>query len=426
MRAALWFLALFAVATAIALFAGNNQGTITVFWPPHRIDLSLNLVVLLLAALFVLLHWALIALSALFSLPVQARRWRLQHQERAMHLALLDALSHLMAGRFIRARKAAQTALARESALAGSGEILPYAGRVRAISHLLAAQSAQALQDREGRESEFRAAFEQASQGDAQETREGLQLRAARWAIDDRDAKAALQWLDELPQGASRRTIALRLQLEAAQLAGQTGLALETGRLLAKHRAFSPAAAAGILRGLALQSLHEAHDPDQLQTVWQQLDVTEQGMPQVAIAAAQKMLALGGDASVARLWLLGPWELLASGGSAKLDTGSRDTLVFALAQSFALATGAPDAVWLARVEKAQMANPADAGLQYLAGMTCMRLQLWGKAQQLLKVSAPRLSERTVARSAWAALAELAEQRGDADAAMQAWKMAAAA
>ena len=107
MRVALWFLALFALAVAVALFAGNNQGTITLFWPPYRVDLSLNLVLLLLAALFLLLHVALRTLAALFAIPAQARRWRLQHRERAMHVALLDALSHLMAGRFIRARKAA-------------------------------------------------------------------------------------------------------------------------------------------------------------------------------------------------------------------------------------------------------------------------------------------------------------------------------
>ena len=48
MRAALWFLALFGAAVAVALFVGNNQGTVTVFWAPYRIDLSLNLVLLLL------------------------------------------------------------------------------------------------------------------------------------------------------------------------------------------------------------------------------------------------------------------------------------------------------------------------------------------------------------------------------------------
>ena len=107
MRAALWFLGLFGVAAAIALFAGNNQGTITLFWPPYRVDLSLNLVLLLLALLFFTLHVALRTLAALFAMPGLARRWRIQHQERTIHLTLIDALSHLIAGRFVRARKAA-------------------------------------------------------------------------------------------------------------------------------------------------------------------------------------------------------------------------------------------------------------------------------------------------------------------------------
>ena len=76
MRAALWLVGLFAAAVALALFAGDNEGTVTVFWPPHRVDLSVNLALLLLVGLFVLLHLALRALSAVFELPRQARRWR--------------------------------------------------------------------------------------------------------------------------------------------------------------------------------------------------------------------------------------------------------------------------------------------------------------------------------------------------------------
>src|SRR4051812_10718873 len=108
MRAALWLLALFAMAVAVALFAGNNQGTVTVFWPPYRVDLSLNLVLLLLLAAFLFLHAVLGALAALFDLPKQALRWRTQQKERAMHASLLDALSHNLAGRFLRARKSAE------------------------------------------------------------------------------------------------------------------------------------------------------------------------------------------------------------------------------------------------------------------------------------------------------------------------------
>ena len=342
-----------------------------------------------------------------------------------MHVALLDALSHLMAGRFIRARKAAEVVLARERAMTRSGETLVYSGRLRALSHLLAAESSQALQDKAAREAHFRHALEQASRRDAQETREGVQLRAARWALEDRDAQGALQWLDELPQGASRRTIALRLRLRAARMARQPLLALETARLLTKHRAFSEVAAQGILRGLALELVLTAHDPDQLQTVWKQLDAAERVLPEVAIQAGNRMLKLSGDVELARAWLLPVWERMVAHPGA-LTKVQRISFIRVLESGFALASGVSEAAWLTRIEQAQMANPGDSALQYLAGITCMRLQLWGKAQQLLKQSLSGLQDAGLERNVWQALAELAERRGDVAASTQAWQNAAKA
>jgi HemY protein len=74
MRAALWLVALFGVAVAVALLAGNNHAVVTLFWPPYRVDLSFNLLLLVLVGAFALLHFALKALSAVASLPRQARR----------------------------------------------------------------------------------------------------------------------------------------------------------------------------------------------------------------------------------------------------------------------------------------------------------------------------------------------------------------
>src|SRR5688500_2265342 len=121
MRAALWLLVLFGIAVAGALFAGNNQGSVTLFWPPYRIDLSLNMVVLLLVGSFFIVYTAVGAMNALFDLPRQALRWRTQQKERAMHASLLDALSHLLAGRYIRARKSAEGVLDQEGSLTASG-----------------------------------------------------------------------------------------------------------------------------------------------------------------------------------------------------------------------------------------------------------------------------------------------------------------
>ncbi|MBS0342295.1 MAG: heme biosynthesis protein HemY [Proteobacteria bacterium] len=424
MRAALWLLALFGIAAAVALFAGNNQGTITVFWPPWRVDLSLNLVLLGLAALFVALHLALRGLSALFSLPKQARQWRMQQKERALHASLLDAVAQQLAGRFSRAGKAAQAALAQERALAGLDARLPQALQVRTMAHLLGAESAHALQDRASRDAHLQHALNEAATAGSQlspETREGAQLRAALWALHDRDATTALARLKELPHGAQRRTLALRLRLKAARLDRRTLDALETARLLAKHRAFSPTAAQSIVRGLATDLLSEAHDASQLLRAWADLEADEREMPEVAIHAAQRQVLLRGDLGVARGWLLPIWERMVSQPSS-LGDGLRVRLVRVLEAGL----DSVDADWLARIETAQRNNPRDANLQYLAGMACMKRQLWGKAQQLLTQAGLGLQDPGLHRQAWQALARLAEQRGDQEQAAAAWKRAAEA
>jgi len=427
MRAALWLLALFGVAVAVALFAGNNQAVVTIFWPPHRVDISFNLMVMLLAALFFVLYLALRAVSAVFSLPAEARRWRAQQKERAMYGALMDSLSHLLAGRYIRSTKSAQNALAQEKSLRPladhyshvTGHSSSRGGQLRALAHLLVAEAAQSLQNKSLRDQHLHQALKSSAPRHAQEVLEGVQFRAARWALDDRDAGAALDWLAQLPQGASRRTLALRMKLRASRQARQTSQALETARLLAKHRAFSQAAAQSIVRGLALELLNDAHDPAQLQQAWFSLDESERAMPELVVHAASRLMALHGDPEMARTWLLQVWDAMMQPRS---EIG--DNLRIKLITVLEAGLDSLDATWLARIETAQLSRPRDANLQYLAGMACLSRQLWGKARQLLTQAAPALQDVTLHRNAWRALALLAEQREDAAAAAQAYKRAA--
>ena len=429
MRAALWFLALFGIAVAIALFAGNNQAVVTVFWPPNRVDISFNLLVLLLAALFLLLYLASRAMTAVFSLPLEARRWRAQQKERAMYGALMDALAHMMAGRYIRSAKSAQNALAQEKSLGvaadpsghASGHSASLASQLRSLAHLLVAESAQALQNKTLRDQHVQSALQSSAQRHAHDVREGVLFRAAHWALEDRDSSAALDWLGQLPQGAARRTLALRMKLRAARYAKQTPQALETARLLAKHRAFSPDAAQSILRGLALELLNDAHDPAQLQQAWHSLDDNERAMPELAVHAASRLMALDGDAALARSWLVPVWQRMMDSRS-EMGDKLRVKLISVLESGF----GSLDAAWLASIEAAQLSRPRDANLQYLAGMACLSRELWGKARQLLSQAAPALQDRTLHRNAWRALAVLAEQREDDVGAADAYKRAAQA
>jgi len=427
MRAALWLLALFGVAVSAALVAGNNQAVVTLFWPPYRVDLSFNLVVLLLAGLFLLLYLASRALTALVSLPLEARRWRAQQKERAMFGSLLDSLAHQLAGRYIRATKSAQNALAQEKSLAQVADEPGYevghsaarSNQLRSLAHLLVAESAQSLQNRALRDEHLQLALRSSAHRNALEVRDGVQFRAARWAMDDRDPGAALDWLAQLPQGAARRTLALRMKLRAARQLRHTAQALDTARLLAKHRAFSPEAAQSIVRGLALELLNDAHDPAQLQRAWESLDATEQSMTELAVHAASRLTALHGDPDLARSWLLPSWERMVQPRS-DLGDNLRVKLIGVLESGLA----SLDAAWLGRIEAAQLGQPRDANLQYLAGMACLTLQLWGKARQLLTQATHGLQDATLHRNAWRALAVLAEQRDDPAAAAQAYKRAA--
>ncbi|MDO5289235.1 MAG: heme biosynthesis HemY N-terminal domain-containing protein [Pseudomonadota bacterium] len=434
MRAALWLIGLFVAAVALALLAGRNEGTVTLFWPPHRVDVSANLVLLGLLALFALLHFVLRGLSAMLELPRQARRWRAQQRERATHALLLEALIQQQAGRYLRARKAAEAALAREQALFDAGDAPAHTRSLRALAHLAVAESGHALQDQALRDEHLAHALRMAqAPGAMPELGEGIRLRAARWALHERDAPAALAHLQALPVGAARRTAALRVRLKAQHLSGQHAQALDTARLLVKHGAFTPHAARSLLRQLASECMAQAHDLGQLQAAWAALDAAERADAELALRAAQRLLALGEPLAADHPWLAPLWAHLLTPpdglGSARQADEPQRARIAAVLQA-ALAADAQRAApqgmapWLARIEEASQAQPGDATLHYLAGMACLHRGLWGKAQQQLTQAVRGLAAPELRRSAWRALAQLAGQRGDTQAAQHAWQQAA--
>src|SRR5690606_16526640 len=217
------------------------------------------------------------------------------------------------------------------------------------------------------RDTHLQAALAPAVQQAAPEVIEGALLRAVRWAVEDRDPAAARARLAELPQGAGRRIQALRLRLRVARLGEATGEALETARLLAKHRAFSPEAARSIVHGLALDALRGAHDLAQLQRVWDGLDASERGTPSIALLAAERahelLPAEAGDnealeaatAARVRAWLEPLW-----GDFGALEPGQQARL----ARAFEPELAHLDATGLARLEHLQRQWPQNAHLQY--------------------------------------------------------------
>ncbi len=409
MRGVLGLLLVGAVAVVAASTLGTNDGLVSLYWRGWRVDLSLNLFLLLMVVGGFAGYWVVRTTNALIGLPERARAWRDQLRERAAQQALREALTLLYAGRYSRAHRAAQRAIDIQAQTEGLRQDAEFG----ALAHLLAAMGLHRLQDRRRRD-------EQMKQVDALLQRqvgggalgEGASLLAAEWALDDRDAPLALQRLAALPTGVARRTHAMRLKLQAARLADEPLEALRTARLLAKHQGFTPVAAQGLMRALAVDALDKARDAEQLRRAWLQLDAADRRDALVSARAAERAVGFGalGDA---RVWLRPHWLELHKLGEVERE---------AVLRAFVGACEGLSVDWLPLLEGSLLALPADTRVAYVVGMALMQRELWGRAAHLLD-GVVRTSQADVAvrRDAWRLLAEIAEREGDEARAQQCYR-----
>ena len=412
MRAVVWFTLLFVVAVVAATTLGTNDGLVSFYWSGWRMDMSLNLFLLLLVGTCFALVTLIQAVNALVGLPRRALAWRVARRDRSAQAWLRDALAQYFGARYSRAHRSAQRALEIQS----DTPELAQDNEFTVLGHLLAAGSLHRLQDRPQRDEQLRRALDLARHSAAaRSAEEGARMLAAEWALDDRNAPRALELLADLPPGVGRRTHALRLKLQATRLARQPQEALKTARLLAKHQGFSKEAALGLLRSLAFEALDGGRDADQVRRVWQQLDPADRRDAFVAARAASRM-ALLGAAGEGRNWLRPLWD-----APGDLNAEDRE----ALAQGLVACVGGIGADWLPRLEAAWQGYPRDGAIAFAVGCAMAECRLWGKARQALQQAAddetlPKASRRR----AWRQLAELAQEQADHERAAQCYAAAA--
>ena len=412
MRAAVWFTLLFAVAVVVATSLGTNDGLVSFYTGAWRLDMSLNLFLLLLVGTCFLLVTLIQAVNALTGLPQRAREWRVARRDRTAQAALRDALAQYFGGRYSRAQSAAQRALA----IQADTPDLAQDNEFTVLGLLLSAGSAHRLQDRASRDDQLTRALQLASRSaSARSAEEGARLLAAEWALDDRDAARSLQLLADLPPGVARRTHALRLKLQATRLGQLPHEALRTARLLAKHQGFSKVAALGLLRSLAFESLDTARDSDQLRRIWFQFDNADRRDAFVAARAATRAAEMG-QPDEARSWLRPFWDRLGD-----LAPDERAALAGGLVS--ALPGLGPE--WLPRLESAAQAYPRESAISHAVGSALAERQLWGKARTLLEDAAadPTLAA-AARRHACLTLARIADEEDDAARASRCYEQAA--
>jgi len=352
MRVLFWFLLLACAAVAIALAARLTTGYALFVAPPYRVELSLNLLLLLVAGGFIAGYVLLRIVRRALGLPEEVRLYRQrQHLERAR--AKQDAaLVALLEGRFGRARQFAEEALA-----------IPHSS---GLSALLGARAAIATR-------EFAAAEALLSRADASVPSLAVPrlMLEAEMKLEQGQPLEALAILGMLRKEAGSHTAALRLELRALQGAGRYAEIPPLVDQLVKRKVY------GVREGEFVRAAAHAQelaarvlDGEGLRAYWSKLTEGEQRNPKIARAAARSFMALGGDREAA--------ELLARSLEREWDS----ELVALYAQSRP-ADGAPQ---LEQAERWLAKHPQDATLLYALGVLCERAQLWGKAQTYFEAS----------------------------------------
>lgn len=399
MRAVVWWVLLFGVAVLAATFLGSNDGLVSIYWASWRLDVSLNLFILALVAFYAVVLLAVRGTEALVSLPRRAAQWRALKRERSAQADLREGHQEYLAGRYSRAAKTAQRALG----LSEGEPAWPGQDAVQIQALLLWAHSAHRLQDRSGRDRLLARLDVLMSGSGARTGLEGLRLMEVEFALDDREPQRALDLLQRLPAGVSRRTQALRLRLSSARQSGHLSEALHTARLLTHHGGLSADAGRTLARSLAIQMVDEAVDLDALQQAWRGLGEAERADVAVVCQAARRAGELGSPAE-GRRWLRPLWARHAS-----LAVDERQALSAALCD---LMEGL-ELDWLQLLEQAQARFPADAWMAVAAGLAFAQRELWGKARLPMEQAARAVSlEPRWRRRCLLWLAHMARDKGD--------------
>ena len=112
MRVFFWIFGLFAAAVGLAVLMRYNVSNVVIFFPPYRIDLSLNFFLLIILSIIFVLYLIMRAVNTAMRLPAQVAQYRRKKLEDEGNQALREAVKALIEWRFAQAEKAAMDAQA--------------------------------------------------------------------------------------------------------------------------------------------------------------------------------------------------------------------------------------------------------------------------------------------------------------------------
>jgi len=351
-RILFWFLLLAIAAVGAALATRITAGYVLFVAPPYRVELSLNLFMLLLLAGFAGTYLLVRVIVRALQVPDEVRAFRRRRQldrVRSKHDASVVAL---LEGRYGRARQFAEEALA-----------IPQS---TGLSALVAARAAVEMHD-------FDAAEKLLARPDAETASLAVPrlMLKAQMALETGQPAEALSTLQTLRKEAGAHTAALQLELKAYQAAGRYADIPPVVDQLVKRKVYGPDEAELVRAAAHAQVLAQCgSDGARLRAYWNKLSDAEQRVSKVAAAGARGFLALGGDREAAEILMR------------SLERRWEPDLVVLYAEC----RPADATRQLEQAEGWLKDHSQDPKLLYALGVLCEHQQLWGKAQTYLEAS----------------------------------------
>jgi HemY protein len=386
MRWLLWLLLSLLIAIGLSLFASNNEGYVLIVRPPYRLELSFNLLIILIVLSFFVLHFLLQMINYARQLPASVKDYKERRRQRDGRQALVDALHALVDGRYLLAERNASKALD--------------LGEDAGLSALVAARAAHKAKRKSQRDF-YLAEAERL----APSVRVGRLLTQAELLLDDKQYTQVLQILRHLERLEPKYPPAMRLELKVQLHLGNWERVLALLQFLEREQGLEQWKIKQYRQQAHIQMLRRLSGESQkLQAYWKKLAAEEQLDSRIAEAATRAFItANDGDQAyrVCEASLSKSWD---SNLAALLGECEAKDPIKQLQQA---------ENWLVKHE-------GDASLLLSLGRMCIRQNLWGKAQSYLEAS---LSVRPSPR-AHLILAGMLEQRGEQRLAAKHYRMCA--
>ncbi|KXW55949.1 heme biosynthesis protein HemY [Ferrovum sp. PN-J185] len=352
MSGLLWFIALFVVATIVAIAVGFNTGYVLIVMAPWRIEISLAMfvigIIIICLSLYTFSRLAYLSLS----LPNRVQAYRQKRSKNRARSALYQGLTDYFEGNFKRAEK--QVELALEN------------GESPALSAIVAARSAHELHKFEKRDLYLARITELGP-----ETRLLRLTTHADLLLDERRFNEALTLLKEAHRLSPKHIRAHQLLLKAQLATGAWRNAMETLDLLESLNAIDEVHALPIRRNAWQQQLRLAATYlDDLKAIWKSVPSSMRQDNLLAHSAAGYFIDL--KAHDEALVII----------EKNLEKSWDDALVALYGECQSQSNRA-------QIEKAEnwlKNHPDNAILLLTLAKLCMRESLWGKAQSYLDAS----------------------------------------